>query len=134
MVILTCKLITTKNLVKVEFKMSLYSSYKKEKISGDVNVLKQLREIVGTGYEISTSWGLDVRSLKGIRFASVQIVNTKATVLTVSSHWTVEQATVMLKQMQEATQMAAEINLFLKDLDHQYKEDFERSEYNNKLK
>jgi len=109
--------------------MSLYSSYKKEKISGDVNVLKQLQEIVGTGYKITTSWGLDVRSLKGRRFASVEIVNMEATVSTVSSHWTVEQATVMLKQMREATQMAAEINLFLKDLDYQYKEDFEREEY-----
>jgi len=39
----------------------------------------------------------------------------------------------MLKQMQEATQMAAEINLFLKDLDHQYKEDFEREPYSNQL-
>ena len=114
--------------------MSLYSSYKRERIVGDVNILKQLQKIVGTGYEISTSWGLDVRSLKFLRLASVEIVSMEATVSTVSSHWTVEQATVMLKQMQEATQMAAEINLFLKDLDHQYKEDFERSEYNNKLK
>jgi len=116
--------------------MSLYSSYKEEKISEDVNVLKQLQEIVGTGYEVTTGIirGLSIRSEKRRMFARVELVGIEATISTVSSHWSVEQATVMMKELQEATQMAAEINLFLKELDYQYKKDFELWEHNNKLK
>jgi hypothetical protein len=110
----------------------LFETWKRAKIQKDDTILGNLNLISEQyGYIIADGYGLHVGRKKKAyfeeRYAEVRYNGFSSfQVSTVSSTWTVSEATIMMKQLKEATECAAELNIYLESLNRQLKNDFDQ--------
>lgn len=110
----------------------LFETWKRAKIIKDENIMNCLNEIGQTyGYTIEEGFGIHIRkvrrSYREPKYAEVTYSGIENfTINTVSSHWDVNEATIFMKQLKQATECAAELNAFLASLEGFLKKEYEK--------
>lgn len=109
-----------------------FESWKMARLQKDEAILGHLNLISEQyGYIIADGFGLHVgrkpKAYREERYAEVRYSGFASFQIgTVSSTWTVSEATIMMKQLKEATECAAELNTYLESLNRTLKKEFEQ--------
>lgn len=110
----------------------LFQTWKQAKILKDELIIGHMNLIAEQyGYIIQEGFGLHIqprqKAYREERYAEVSYNGfSNFAIRTVSSSWTVSEATIMMKQLKEATECAAELNTFLESLDRPLKKEFDK--------
>lgn len=116
--------------MKSKYTNAMFETWKRSAIMKDSKIQEVLSEIASEyGYRIETGFGMNVSriiSRRTERYAELTWSGWEFQISTVSSHWNAEEAILFMKQLQKATEAAAELNTFLKSLDYNLRHEFEK--------
>lgn len=114
---------------KIEYTEAMFRTWKRSEILKNDQIQESLSQIAKEyGYRIEDGFGMHVSRIvtrRGALYAELSWSGWEFQISTVSSHWNAEEAIIFIKQLQNATEAASELNTFLKSLDYSLKREFE---------